>query len=113
MLEALHLEHVVDLLGRERALQLLAAQQLSLNLVKRLLLARLGEGFRALAVAAAIAGRDQIRHAAALEEGVVVDVLVERVGELFHFQEANAHDGSLGVAAVAKAVDVACADGHD
>eukprot|EP00964_Phaeocystis_antarctica_P160878 scaffold132824_cov30-Phaeocystis_antarctica.AAC.1 len=113
VLEALHLEHVVDLLGRERALQLLAAQQLGLNLIERLLLARLGEGLCALAIAAAIASRDQIRHAAALEEGVVVDIFVEHVGKLFHLQEANAHDGSLGVAAVAKAVDVARADGHD
>ena len=39
MLETLHLQHVVHLLGGQRALQLLPAQQLRLDLVKRLLLA--------------------------------------------------------------------------
>merc|ERR1719201_1089272 len=72
VLEALHLEHMVDLLGCESPLQLLPAQQLRLDLVERLALAVLGKGLGALAVPPAEARGDEVRHAAALEEGVVV-----------------------------------------
>merc|ERR1719247_1354967 len=72
VLEPLHLEDVVDLLGRQRALQLLAAQQLRLDLVEALRLVRRRKRLRALAVAAAKAGGDEIGDTAALEEGVVL-----------------------------------------
>eukprot|EP00965_Chrysotila_dentata_P229925 6197485-Pleurochrysis_carterae.AAC.2 len=51
--EALHLEDMVHLLGRERTLQLLPSKELRLDLLERLGLAVLGVRLGALAVAAA------------------------------------------------------------
>ena len=56
MLQSLHLEDVVHLLGGERALELLASEELSLDLLERLGLVGLGVRLGALAIAAAEAG---------------------------------------------------------
>lgn len=71
-LHPLHLEHVVHLLGRERALQLLPLEDLPLDVVERLGAARRRVRLGALAVAAAVAGGDEVRDAARLEERVVL-----------------------------------------
>mmetsp|Transcript_39975 Transcript_39975/g.132236 ORF Transcript_39975/g.132236 Transcript_39975/m.132236 type:complete len:249 (+) Transcript_39975:200-946(+) len=115
VLEVLHLEDVVHLLGRERALELLPLQDLRLDLLQRLGLVGLGVRLRALAVAAAEAGGDQVGDAARLEEGVIVDAGggVKHLAELDHLLEADADERGLGVAAVPESVRVAGADGDD
>eukprot|EP00965_Chrysotila_dentata_P243961 6205707-Pleurochrysis_carterae.AAC.1 len=66
----------------------------------------------ALAVAAAVAGGDEIGDATALEEGVALDGWEVEGAELLHLHEADAHDGRLGVAAQLKAVAEASAERH-
>ena len=115
VLEPLHLEDVVHLLGGEGALQLLAAEELRLDGVERLGLVGRRESLRALAVAPTVAHRDEIGHAARLEEGLVLDtaVGVEHLAELDHLVEANADDRGLGVAAMAETVAEARTDGDN
>ena len=70
-------QHVVHLGCGLGALQLLAVQHLPLQLHDGLL--PLDEGLGDLPVPAAVAGRDQVRHAARLEVGGVVTARVECV----------------------------------
>ena len=87
-----------DLLRGQRALQLLPAQQLRLDLVEGLLLPCRCKRLRALAVAPTEASGDEVGDAARLEEGVVLDarVRVEGLAELDHLLEADADDRRLG-----------------
>mmetsp|Transcript_3951 Transcript_3951/g.10382 ORF Transcript_3951/g.10382 Transcript_3951/m.10382 type:complete len:422 (-) Transcript_3951:19-1284(-) len=113
VLDALVFEHHHHVLASDRALQLLPVELVSLDLVPRAFLPR--EGLGALAVAAAVAGGDQVGDAAALEERVVADAVVgvEGLAKLDHLLEPNADDRRLGVAAVPKPVDEARADRHN
>mmetsp|Transcript_31235 Transcript_31235/g.97990 ORF Transcript_31235/g.97990 Transcript_31235/m.97990 type:complete len:324 (+) Transcript_31235:227-1198(+) len=107
------LHHRPDLLGRERALQLLSTEELPLDSLPGLAALRANEGLGALAVAAAEAGGDEVGHAAALEEGAVLDVRVEMPDEGDHFLEADADERSLGVPSEPESVAEADAQGHD
>ena len=100
-----------DVLARDGALQLLPIEHAALDLAPGL--AARCEGRRALAVAAAVAGGDEIGDAAALEESLALHAAEEIVTEAFHLAEADAHDRGLGVAAEAEAVAEAGAEGHD
>ena len=115
-------QHVVHLLARRCALQLLPVQHLLLQLLPRLHLTSLAtrhllrahERLRAAHVAAAPARGDQVRHARALEEGVVLGIttarqtrlhaLIEHLGELLHLHQTNANQRRLRVRPVAQRV---------
>ena len=124
-------QHIIHLLARRRALQLLTVQHLRLQLLPRLHLTpsphahllRAHEGFRTTHVTTAPAGGDQIRHARALEEGVVLTMtppphlhlhaLVEHLGELLHLHETDANQSRLRVRPVAQRVHEARAQRDD
>ena len=74
-----------------------------------------GEGLGDLAVAYAVAGGDEIGHAAALQEGGGGDgpVSAEHLGEGDHLHQPQADDCSLGVVSETQAVAEACAHRHD
>mmetsp|Transcript_40667 Transcript_40667/g.85215 ORF Transcript_40667/g.85215 Transcript_40667/m.85215 type:complete len:213 (+) Transcript_40667:391-1029(+) len=110
VLASLQADHHV--LGGNGALQLLPVQQSLLNLIPRLAMLTSHERLGALAVAAAVAGGDEIGDATALEEGVALDGWEVEGAELLHLHEADAHDGRLGVAAQLKAVAEASAERH-
>mmetsp|Transcript_32676 Transcript_32676/g.103621 ORF Transcript_32676/g.103621 Transcript_32676/m.103621 type:complete len:288 (-) Transcript_32676:308-1171(-) len=111
--EAVLLHHRPDLLRRERALELLAAQELLLDLIPGLGAGPAHKGLCTLAVAAAEACGDEVRDAAALEEGAVLDSRVEVPDEGGHLLEADADHRGLRVAAVVQAVAEARAQRHD
>lgn len=70
---------MVHLLGRERALELLALQDVLLDVFEGALAARRGVGLGALAVPASEAGGDEVSDAARLEESVVLGAGKARV----------------------------------
>mmetsp|Transcript_32681 Transcript_32681/g.103636 ORF Transcript_32681/g.103636 Transcript_32681/m.103636 type:complete len:367 (-) Transcript_32681:71-1171(-) len=111
--EAVLLHHRPDLLRRERALELLAAQELLLDLIPGLGAGPAHKGLCTLAVAAAEACGDEVRDAAALEEGAVLDSRVEVPDEGGHLLKADADHCGLRVAAVVQAVAEARAQRHD
>src|SRR3989338_5636605 len=71
MLEVVEAEDGLHLLAGEDALELLAVEQALLDAVPGLGAACRGEGLSALAVAATVAGGDEVADAGALEEGLV------------------------------------------
>ena len=73
------------------------------------------EGLGDLAVASAVAGGDEVGHAAALQEGGGADgpVGAEHLGEGDHFHQAQADHRSLSVVSETQAVAEACTHRHD
>lgn len=69
-----------------------------------------GEGFPNLAVASAVAGRDEVGDAAALQEGGGGDgaVCAEDLGKGDHLHQAQTNDCCLGVVTEAQAIAEAC-----
>mmetsp|Transcript_57491 Transcript_57491/g.173840 ORF Transcript_57491/g.173840 Transcript_57491/m.173840 type:complete len:217 (+) Transcript_57491:167-817(+) len=111
--EAVLVHHRPDLLRRERALQLLAPQQLTLDLLPGLGAGRAHEGLRALAVAAAEAGGDEVGHTATLKESAVLHTRMEVPDEGAHLLEADADHRSLGVATVAEPIAEPCSQRYN
>jgi len=74
-----------------------------------------GEGLRDLAVASAVAGRDEVGDAAALQEGGGghLAVCAEEPGEGDHLHQAQANHRRLGVVAEAQAVTETGSHRHD
>lgn len=83
-----------DLCG-DGALQLLSVEQVGLDPLPGAAPVRLGEGLGALAVAPAVAGRDQVGDAAALEEGLVLDPAVKHLRKLDRLRQAQPDDRGL------------------
>ena len=82
-----------DVLARDGALQLLPIEHAALDLAPGL--AARCEGRRALAVAAAVAGGDEVGDAAALKKRAALHPAEEVATEALHLTQADAHDGRL------------------
>ena len=82
-----------NVLTGDRALQLLPVQQITLDLGPALAAGR--EGRRALAVAAAVAGGDEVGDAAALKKRSALHPAEEVATKALHLTQADAHDGRL------------------
>mmetsp|Transcript_1087 Transcript_1087/g.2481 ORF Transcript_1087/g.2481 Transcript_1087/m.2481 type:complete len:360 (+) Transcript_1087:555-1634(+) len=110
-LDPLLLEHSGHVLACDGALQLLPVEKLLLNLIPLAL--ALGKSLSTLAVAAAETSGDEVGEAARLHESLIKHALVKHLGELGGLLEADADDGSLGVAAHAETVAEARSKGDD
>lgn len=77
-------------------------------------LSSLGKGLGDPAVPAAVAGGDEVGHAAALQEGGCGHLaLAEDPGEGDHLHESQADDGSFGVVSTAETVAEPSSHGDD
>lgn len=105
-------EHLDDLITGLVALKLLAIEQFLLQLFNRL--ASLDEGLRDATIATAVAGGDQISHAARLKESGHQEAFSEEgLAEANHLLQTNANDGSLGVVAQTKTVSETSSTGNN
>mmetsp|Transcript_28713 Transcript_28713/g.92648 ORF Transcript_28713/g.92648 Transcript_28713/m.92648 type:complete len:240 (-) Transcript_28713:552-1271(-) len=100
----LRLQDLHNLHRRPRPLDLLPVEQLRLELVEALLPSCLHKRLRALAVPPAVAGHDQVRDPARLEERRVLYLRVVRLDEALHLHHPDADDRRLGVVAKTHAV---------
>lgn len=73
--------------------------------LKLLYLSSLDELLADAAISAAVAGGDEIGHAAALEEGRQLGAAVKRVHELDHLHQSKPDYGCFGVVTQAQSVD--------
>jgi len=103
----------IHILRRTRPLQHLPIQLLPLNLLDTD--PPLNTHLRTAVIPAPAAARDQVRHARALlrEGRRVRAVAKEHLAEFHHLEQADAHDGRLGVVAPAEAGDEAGGEGDD
>jgi hypothetical protein len=100
-----------DIFGGASALEFLAVKHLLFKLLKGL--SRLGKGLGNLSVSSSVAGGDEIGDSGALHKGVLGDVGIKHLGELFHLHETEAHDRGLGVPSIPEAIADAGGDGDD
>lgn len=64
-----------------------------------------GKGLGTLAIASAVAGGDEIGHAARFHESVVLYSIEEHLAELGHLAQTDAKEGGLGIATEVEPVD--------
>lgn len=104
-------QDVVHVVCGRGTLQLLSVQHVLLQLIEGL--AGDDVSLSNLAVTTTGAGGNQVSNTARLKESLILDILVEHLGELAHLMQTDTDDGSLGVVTELESINQSSTDSNN